>query len=327
MIKWLKILITGFLVSCFYFPVIYKFFPIANTKNLMAAFGLVCLLVVLIKKREFSVPKELLVILFLAGVVSIVSLFAININQTPDRTYVTYIRSAIIWLSGAFGVCCAIWLTHKRVSVPLVVNYLAWVCVFQCVIALLNEFIPAFRTFIDATVEQGQGMLQDLGRMYGLGASLDVGGSRFAATLVAIAFLLVQKSEDRDKIAQVPLVFAFIVITVVGNMIARTTLVGVGVGLAYLFFAELRMIGLRRFDKEYHTSLGAWLLVILITAPVCVFFYNTSLQFQEMMRFGFEGFFNYFEQGEWSTGSTSTLETMYVWPDKELLNSFCFFCQ
>ena len=41
MIKWLKILITGFLVSCFYFPVIYKFFPIANTKNLMAAFGLV----------------------------------------------------------------------------------------------------------------------------------------------------------------------------------------------------------------------------------------------------------------------------------------------
>lgn len=315
MIKWLKILITGFLVSCFYFPVIYKFFPIANTKNLMAAFGLVCLLVVLIKKREFSVPKELLVILFLAGVVSIVSLFAININQTPDRTYVTYIRSAIIWLSGAFGVCCAIWLTHKRVSVPLVVNYLAWVCVFQCVIALLNEFIPAFRTFIDATVEQGQGMLQDLGRMYGLGASLDVGGSRFAATLVAISFLLVQKSEDRDKIAQIPLVFSFIVITVVGNMIARTTLVGVGVGLAYLFFAELRMIGLRRFDKEYHTSLGAWLLVILITAPVCVFFYNTSLQFQEMMRFGFEGFFNYFEQGEWSTGSTSTLETMYVWPD------------
>ena len=315
MLKWLKILITGFLVSCFYFPVIYKFFPIANTKNLMAAFGLLCLFIILIKKGEFSFPKELLFILLLAGFVSIVALFAININQTPDKTYVTYIRSAIIWLSGAFGVCCAIYLTHKRISVPLVVNYLAWVCVFQCVVALLNEFIPAFRTFIDANVEQGQFMLQDLGRMYGLGASLDVGGSRFAATLAAISFLLVQKSEDRDRIPQLLLVLAFIVITVVGNMIARTTLVGVGVGLAYLLFAELRNIGMRRYDKEYRSSLGAWIFVLAITIPVIAFFYNSSPQFYEMMRFGFEGFFNYIEEGHWSTGSTSTLETMYVWPD------------
>ena len=315
MIKWLKILLTGFLVSCFYFPVIYKFFPVSNTKNLMAAFGLVCLLVVLIKKREFSVPRELLILLFLSGVVSLVSLFAININQTPDKTYVTYIRSAIIWLSGAFGVCCAIWLTHKRISVPLVVNYLVWVCVFQCVVALLNEFVPVFRAFIDATVEQGQGLLQDLGRMYGLGAALDVGGSRFAAVLVAIVFLLEQKRDDRDGLFQVPLVLAFIIITVVGNMIARTTLVGVGVGLVYLLFAELRIISLRRIDKDYHSSLGAWVLVILFAAPICVYFYNTSLQFQEMMRFAFEGFFNYFEEGEWSTDSTAKLETMYVWPD------------
>ena len=315
MIKWLKILMTGFLVSCFYFPVTYRFFPIANTKNLMAAFGLVCLLVVLIKKREFSVPKELLILLFLSGVVSLVSLFAININQTPDKTYVTYIRSAIIWLSGAFGVCCVIWLTHRRISVPLVVNYLVWVCVFQCVVALLNEFVPVFRTFIDATVEQGQGLLRDLGRMYGLGASLDVAGSRFAAVLAAIVFLLEQKREDRDELFQIPLVLAFIIITVVGNMIARTTLVGVGLGLVYLVFAELRIISLRRIDKDYHSSLGAWVLVILFAAPICVYFYNTSLQFQEMMRFAFEGFFNYFEEGEWSTDSTAKLETMYVWPD------------
>lgn len=315
MIKWLKILLTGFLVSCFYFPVTYRFFPIANTKNLMAAFGLVCLLVVLIKKREFSVPKELLILLFLSGVVSLVSLFAININQTPDKTYVTYIRSAIIWLSGAFGVCCVIWLTHRRISVPLVVNYLVWVCVFQCVVALLNEFVPVFRTFIDATVEQGQVLLRDLGRMYGLGASLDVAGSRFAAVLAAIVFLLEQKREDRDELFQIPLVLAFIIITVVGNMIARTTLVGVGLGLVYLVFAELRIISLRRIDKDYHSSLGAWVLVILFAAPICVYFYNTSLQFQEMMRFAFEGFFNYFEEGEWSTDSTAKLETMYVWPD------------
>lgn len=315
MIKWLKILLTGFLVSCFYFPVTYTFLPISNTKNLMAALGLVCLLVMLIRKQEFSIPRELIVILILSSFVSIVSLFAITVNQTPDISYVTYIRSAIIWLSGAFAVCCCIWLTHKRIDVPLVVNYLAWVCVVQCTIALLNEFVPAVRLFVDATVIQGQEVLQDMGRMYGIGASLDVGGSRFAATLIAIAFLIVQNKTDRGRIPQFTLIFAFIVIVVVGNMIARTTLVGAGIGLAYIFLSELRNIGRRRFDKEYFSSLPSWIIILLIIIPICVLFYNTSPQFHDMIRFGFEGFFNFFEEGRWSTDSTAKLETMYVWPD------------
>ena len=315
MLKWLKILLTGFLVSCFYFPVTYSFIPISNTKNLMGALGLVCLIVVLIRKEEFSVPRGLLVLMILSAFVSIASLLAISVNQTPDESYVTYIRSAIIWTSGAFAVCCFIWLAHRRISVPLVINYLAWVCVFQCVMSLLIEFIPAVRLFVDAHVSQGQGLLQDLGRMYGIGASLDVGGSRFSAVLTAIAFLMVQKKKDRDNIPQFTLIIAFIIITVVGNMIARTTLVGVAIGLAYLTLMELRKFGWHRFDKEYRSSLGSWVVVLLITIPVCTLFYNTSPQFHDMLRFGFEGFFNLVEEGHWSTDSTSKLETMYVWPD------------
>lgn len=313
--KWLKILLTGFLVSCFYFPVTYSFFPIANTKNLMGALGLVCLMVMLIRKEDFSVPRELLVILLLSGFVSIASLFAINVNQTPDTSYVSYIRSAIIWMSGAFAACCFIWLTHRRIDVPLVINYLAWVCVFQCVMSLLIEFLPAVRLFVDTYVNQGQAELQDLGRMYGIGASLDVGGSRFAAILTAIAFLMVQNSTDRDGIPQISLVLAFIVISVVGNMIARTTLVGMGIGLAYLVLSEIRNIGRHKFDEEYRSSLGAWMVVLLVVVPICVLFYNTSPQFHDMLRFGFEGFFNLVEEGHWSTTSTNKLETMYVWPD------------
>ena len=314
-VKWLKILLTGFLISCFYFPVTYTFFPVSNTKNLMAAVGLVCLMVMLIKKKEFTIPRDLMVILLLSGFVSMASLLAINVNQTPDTSYVTYIRSAIIWLSGAFACCCIIWLTHKRINVPLVVNYLAWVCVFQCVISLLIEFLPAVRLFVDSTVQQGQSVLQDMGRMYGIGASLDVGGSRFSAVLLAIAFLMVQNKTDRDRIPQITLVFAFIVITVIGNMIARTTLVGAGIGLAYVGLSEIRDIGRHKYDEEYHSSIGSWIIILLISIPVCVFFYNTSPQFHDMIRFGFEGFFNFFEEGEWSTDSTAKLETMYVWPD------------
>ena len=78
---------------------------------------------------------------------------------------------------------------------------------------------------------------------------------------------------------------------------------------------ELRNFGWHRYEEDYHSSLGSWMIVLLITIPVCTLFYNTNEQFHDMLRFGFEGFFNLVEEGSWSTDSTSKLETMYVWPD------------
>ena len=315
MFKWLKILLVGFLVSCFYFPVTYTFFPVANTKNLMAAVGLVLVLYTLLKKQEFSFPGDLLMLLVFSSAVSLISLLAITYNQTPDTTYVTYIRSAIIWLSGAYAVCFFIWLVHKRIDVPLVVNYLAGVCVFQCIMAIWIDFNPVVRAFVDSYVQQGQDLLKEIERLYGIGASLDVGGSRFAATLAAIAFMLVQKPEDRGHTPQFLLVLAFVIITVLGNMIARTTLVGVGVGLVYLILLEIKNIALRHYDPEYRSSLPAWILTLAMAIPVGVFFYNSNAQFHDLVRFGFEGFFSLFEEGHWGTDSTGKLESMIVWPD------------
>ena len=316
MIKWFKILLTGFAVSCFYFPVTYTFFPIANTKNVMGVIGLICLIVVLIKKKEFSVPRELLILLLLSGFVSIASLLSISINQTPDTTYVSYIRSAIIWTSGAFAVCCLIWLTHKRVDVPLVVNYLTWVCVFQCIMAILIEFIPAVRYFVDANVQQGQGLLQHLGRLYGIGASLDVGGSRFAVVLISLGFLMVQNKEDRGNIPQLLLIVPFIIITVLGNMIARTTIIGTAIGLLFIILSDIRNIGRHKYGDDYHSPFGYWIIALSVLVPVSIFFYSISPQFNELVRFGFEGFFAYFETGEWSTDSSAKLESMIVWPEE-----------
>lgn len=313
MIKWIKILLTGIIVSLFYFPVDFTFFPVVS-KNILAAIGLVCVGIVLIRKKEFSFPRMLMVLLLLSGFVSIAALASITYNQTPDTSYVTFIRSTIIWTSAAFMACCVIWLTHKRIDLPLIINYLAAVGVFQCGIALAIHFIPAVQMFVDATFSQGQDLLQDMGRLYGIGAFLDVGGSRFAGILIGIAYLLVQNRQDRNYTSQLWLVFAFLVITVIGNMIARTTLVGTIIGLAYIILIELKSITWK--DADFSSSLGAWVLTLLFTLPILVFFYNTSEEFHEMLRFGFEGFFSLFEKGTWDVDSNNTLQSMIVWPEE-----------
>ena len=316
MIKFLKILLTGFIVSSFLFPVTYDFLPFSNTKNILGAVGLVCVGIMLIRKKEFILPRRLLLLLLLAGIVSIAALFSITYNQTPDSSYVSYIISAIIWLCGAYAVCSFIYLTHKRIDLSLVANYLIWVCVFQCAMALLIDFVPSVRLFVDAHVAQGQAMLQKLDRLYGIGASLDVGGSRFAAVLVLTAYLIVQKKDEREGVPLTLLILAFITITVVGNMIARTTLVGVIVGLLYIILMELRNLSLRKTSEKRHSSLGAWAGMLIIFVPLCSILYNFSPQFHELMRFGFEGFFSLFEEGTWTTDSGAKLERMIVWPEE-----------
>ena len=304
-------------MSFFYFPFTFTFLPIVNTKNAIGAFGLVCVLFVLIKKRELVVPKSLFILLLLSGIVSIAALFSITYNQTPDTTYVTYFRSACIWLSGAFAICCLIWIAHGEISISLITNYLTGVCVFQCIAAMAIHFIPAVRMIVDATVDQGQGLLQYMERMYGIGCSLDVGGSRFSATLIALAFAI---ENDKKTSTRILYILSFSIITVIGNMIARTTLVGVALGLGYIAATEIWRYfyaGVLSSDAPKRKgSTGIWLSVLAILVPTGIVIYQQSPQFQELMRFGFEGFFSLFESGEWEVDSNEKLKSMVVWPEE-----------
>ncbi len=314
MIKLLKIIFTVLITSFFFFPVKFVFLP-TNTKNLMAALGLVFVIIEMIRKRDFSAPKQFIILMMISGMVSIMSLISITYNQTPDTTYVTYIRSAVIWLSGAFAACYIIRGVHGRIDVPLVVHYLIGVCLFQCVSTMLIEFIPAFQDFVDRYVQQAQDFLKDVHRLYGIGASLDVAGSRFAAVLVAIAFLVTSSPKRVSTGMTVFYVFSFVVITIIGNMIARTTIVGTFIGIAWMAFGPFILPNNRQ--RESSTGKGIAIigtLAVLIGASVVV--YNAFQEVQDLFRFGFEGFFSWVETGKWETDSTSRLESMVVWPEE-----------
>ena len=115
-------ILVMFIVSMFFFPFFFSAFPSQNTKNMLAAVGLIFIFMTLVYKRDFSLPRGILVLLLLSALVSVVALSSINYNQTPDDSYVTYIRAAIIWLSAAYVACMSIFWVHKRIDVPLVVN-------------------------------------------------------------------------------------------------------------------------------------------------------------------------------------------------------------
>lgn len=106
-------------------------------------------------------------------------------------------------------------------------------------------------------------------------------------------------------------VIAFVFISVVGNMIARTTIVGV---LLSLIYAVLLFRPTRVSYGFLHLS-RVVLLVLLVAIPFSVYLYNNSSQFHQLSRFAFEGFFSLVETGEWEIDSNEKLKAMMVFPD------------
>ena len=313
--KILLIILTGIILSLFYFPVEFTFLPGQNTKNLVAALGLVFLLFSFIGRREFVMPKEVIVLILIAAFVNIFTIISVTYNHTPEISYTNYVVSAIIWFSGAYAVCSMIRITHGRIDVPILVAYLTGICIFQCGMAIAMDMYHPLRDLVDSIFIQGQDLLQRMNRIYGIGSYLDVAGSRFACVLGAIAVLIVKDQDKMSKLSVVLYIFAFIIITVVGNMIARTTSVGVILGLGYMLFSLLK----RLFDREGRRSSLMWLWagVLAVIIPLGVTLYRSVPEINRLIHFAFEGFFAYAETGEFQTASSNRLvDEMLVFPEE-----------
>lgn len=303
-----------FVTSMFYFSFEFNAFPGMNTKKLMAAVALVILLFRMVKQRSLTVSKDFIYISALAGMVSLCGIISVTYNNTFDYAYATYITSAWVWWGAAYTACSFIRWVHGRIDIPLVINYLAAVCFMQCCIALGIDLNSDFKEWVQSIFATGDMYFAEGGvqRMFGIGCALDVAGIRFALVLVAMFFMKMQ-SESEKWYSELLFYLMFFFILVVGNMIGRTTIVGVGVAFIYLAFLSLRQF--RRIERRYVTMWKRALLILLVFIPVIVFFYQTNARLRKNFRFGFEGFVSLVEKGEWEVASNEKLQTMYVWPD------------
>ena len=312
-LKYVSIFGVLILTSCFYFPISTIGMTRTNSKMLLAAVGLCIYLMQLARKRNGSFSKDSAVLSLWAGLVSAITLIAVLYNNTLDYTYASYIVSMWVWLSGAYVVIQAIKKLHGGISVEQVCNYLIVVCVVQCLIAFaMTQYLP-LKNFVDSFLGSTgfMGKMED--RMYGIGASLDVAGSRFSVILVMIVCLL-SKMATTDKKKYIGVYWGvFFVIAVIGNMISRTTTVGVIIALVYLFYVS--RIYTFQMNLNMRCVWGWFMGILLVAILIIVYGYHTNPSFQENLRFGFEGFFSLVEKGKWEVHSNEILKNMYVFPD------------
>lgn len=315
MVRLLAMLWISVVVSGYYFPFRFSFFPVANTKMILAGIGILLVTYQGCRKNGVILSKEFMGAAGLAFIFSFLCFFSIDYNHTNDYSYVTYFVSFFTWLGGGYTVCAAIRAYHGKATLRLLISYLSFVCALQCILAVLIDRIPAFQAMIDTYINQGQWFYHQVGRLYGIGASLDPAGVRFSIVLLLIAYLLGEDyhiRQNRKKITAY--LVCFFLISVLGNMISRTTTVGMVMGLVYMIYSTgifRLVIPFRSF--KFYSVFGGLLVVFIVLGT---YLYQSDADFYNNMRFAFEGFFSWVETGEWSTDSTDKLNAvMWVWPE------------
>lgn len=309
-------ILIGVLITCSYYSFELAALPSGpNTKMIVAVMGLVWFAydnLLRRSRRGVQLSQVMVVGLLFAGLYSIINIFAIEFNATDDYSYANYVTTFLVWIFSVYPAIALIRLTHGEVTLPLITYYLVAVTLFQCITGLIMDNSPAFDEFNSKIVLWERDFFDRIGRIRCFSTALDFGGVRFSLVLILIMGMLGRdESVRKSKGAMFYLLLSFFVIAGIGNMVARTTTVGVVVGLVILVICMLGS-GPRLGGSKY--IIGLFFVTLALVSVVGVYLYNTDEYYYNLIRFAFEGFFNLVENGEFTTDSTEVLESMWKWP-------------
>ena len=306
-------ILIGVLITCSYYSFDLAAWPGGpNTKMIVAVIGLLWFGYDALLRRNVQLPQVMVVGLLFAGLYSIINIFAIEFNATDDYSYANYVTTFLVWIFSVYPAIALIRLTHGEVTLPLITYYLVATTLFQCLTGLIMDNNPGFDEFNAKIVAWDMDFYDRIGRIRCFSTALDFGGVRFSLVLILIMGMLGRdESVRKSKGAMFYLLLSFFVIAGIGNMVARTTTVGVVVGLVilviYMFGSGPRLGGSGYIIGLFFVTLG-------LVSVVGVYLYNTDEYYYNLIRFAFEGFFNLVEKGEFTTDSTEVLESMWKWP-------------
>ena len=314
--KFLQVLLIAILLNGSYYSFNFAFWVSGpNTKMILAVLGVLWFFYDSFRKQRGVIVSEV----FLFGgifsiIYSLINLVAVEVNDTNDYSYANYVMTYVTWIFSAYPVVRLMRIVHGRVTISLLTCYLAGLAVFQCITGVLNDNFPIAQELTDKIVFTAQDFYESIDRMRCFSTSLDPAGVRFSLVLILIAATICMDEKVQQSKSRLILLFvAYLLISGIGNMVARTTSTGMALGILLLFIKS-NVIGLKIHTHMVKT-MSIFSILLVIFGGIGVALYNTSEYFYTQFHFAFEGFFNFFEKGEFTTGSTQVLQTMWRWPE------------
>ena len=312
----LKAIFVTILTSLYIFPCETIWLPSINTKMALAAFAPIIFVINGARMRNAQISKRLFILSIFALFVSFMGLISVIINNTHDYSYATYFVSMWVWLGGAYVVIQIMNFMYGKVNIRMIGNFLVAVAVIQCILSQIIHTNEVFANFVDSFMISTGFMGKPENRLYGIGCALDVAGIKFSTILIIIAFFSISRKFNGGKDhVQYIYMLAYIIVAILGSMIARTTSVGIILSILLWIILYFYYPNKSREHASIVRTIKTFCVFIIVLLPSVIYLYHANDDFYSNVRFGFEGFFSLVEKGKWEVQSNNQMLSMVVWPN------------
>lgn len=232
------------------------------------------------------------------------------INMWETSMMIGYPKSQIAWFFSAYLIVFLIFVIHKRPSLNTVLLYISAAVGLQALIAMgmnMNESIQDFFFSLQMQVEYTEEIMEEGAsqRVMGYGIGFFGAGALSGLGLITISYLLMRM--DLKPIGFFLLVVMYVLIFYIGVFMARTTIVGMAVGLGLIGVLYI-------WDNKANIKQAKTFFMSSIFLMIGGYFFVMAT-FPHFADWAFELFINLLEKGELTTSSSSGLTQMFKIPE------------
>lgn len=258
------------------------------------------------------IEKKLYLFIILAAI-TLLSLTSILINQTNELVFIRFSFSVILYYLASYAIIYLCFKIDSDFSIDKLFRLIIYVITFQSVLAFLMFIFPAFGNFmisIQKTNDVVLGIVNEAKsiRIIGFGSTFFEAGIVNGLGLILIAFLIKYKKSEKIFL----LTLMYIIISIIGLLMARTTIIGVVLSLLILFKPEKKLK-----LKKTILKFSAYTVLVVFLSIFSILILNPKIanKFKKTSTWAFELFINYHEHGTFESNSTNQLKKMFVFPN------------
>jgi len=231
------------------------------------------------------------------------------INNAPDGYTIGYFRTQVAWFFAGYLVMLAIFKVHKNPTFNTLLLYIVGAITLQSVIAFsmyMSEGIHDFFFSLQMQGEYTEEIMEEAGsqRLMGYGIGFFGAGAISGIGLIAASYLLIRMKLDTKGF--ILLVICYVFMFYIGLFMARTTVVGMGIGLVLIAFLYLK--DNKSIKKQVKKFIIASLFLMIAGYTFAMFYFSS------FSTWAFELFTNFLEHGRLETKSSNGLEEMFIFP-------------
>lgn len=239
----------------------------------------------------------------------ICSLISLLINSTSDMYFPQYVLSMLLAFYSAYLIAWGFIRIYGEVSCQRLTKYIVVGCVVYTLIAFVCFIKPSLFIFLNSiqrfdeiaeiAIDRTEGT-----RLIGIGAQFFTSAIVNGISLILIgASMVVYRHNYQEKLL---ILTAFIVISILGIMMARTLMFGILIGGGIFAFSFIRS------TRDFFQSIVVIMLFAVIAFLVLpAILKNYSSSFDVLSSFGFEMFINKAEGGRFESHSMLHLYEMW----------------